>query len=98
MPGKSRRGHSSRRKRKKGSRDSLAMVTQRQAVAQTYKPVPQPKASAPSVSAPTPIAAQTAARYPYIVTELRRIGILAGIILAILVMLYLALPLALPWR
>jgi len=90
MPGKFRRGHPSRKKKKKG-KPGLAIAAQRQAVAQTYKPVPQPKPSAPSVSAPTPMSAQTTARYPYIVSELRRIGILAGIMLAILVVLALIL-------
>jgi len=90
MPGKFRRGHPSRKKKKKGKL-GLAIAAQRQAVAQTYKPVPQPKAPAPSVSAPTPITTQTVARYPYIIAELRRIGILAGIMLAILVVLALVL-------
>ena len=92
MSAKSRRKHSSQGKKKKGQRGSSAIVAQQQAMAQTYKPAPQPKASAPSVSAPTPIAAQTAARYPYIVSELRRIGILAGIMLVVLVVLALVLP------
>ena len=91
MPGKSHRGHSSHKKKKKGRQGSAAIAAQRQAVAQTYKPVPQPKVSAPSISAPTPMAAQTATRYPYVVSELRRIGILAGIMLVILVVLALVL-------
>ena len=91
MPGKSRHGkrkHPSRRRRwKQGS----AITAQRQTLTQTQEPVSQPKVSAPSVSAPTPLAAQTAAQYPYIATELRRIGILAGIVLAVLVVLALVL-------
>ncbi len=88
MPGKSRRGwrkHPSRSKKGKGRRSPLPIV------AQSYKPVPYPEVPTPSVSVPTPMATLTTARYPYIVTELRRIGILAGIMLAILVVLALVL-------
>ena len=96
MPGKSRRRHSSQSKKKKWQRGSSAIAAQRQTVAQTYKPVSQPEVLAPSASTRAPIAAQTAAHYPYVVAELRRIGILAGIILAILVVLALVLPNLLP--
>ena len=84
MSGKSRRDrrkHSLQSKKRKSRRSPPATVTQQQPISQTYKPV------APSVSTPTPMPTQTATRYPYILTELRRIGILAGIILAILVVL-----------
>jgi len=64
------------------------MPAQQQVVAQPDKPAVPPKVAAPSVGAPT----LTLARYPYVVTELRRIGILAGIILVILVVLFLVLP------
>ena len=57
------------------------MVTQQQPIPQTYKPV------VPTVSAPVSMTAQTAAQYPYILAELRRIGILAGIMLVILIIL-----------
>ena len=92
MPGKSRHGrgkHLSRSKKGKIRRGPPAMAAQRQVGTQTYKPVAQPDASAPSAGVPTP--ALTTARYPYIITELRRIGILAGIMLAILVGLALVL-------
>jgi len=91
MPGKSRRGHLPRSKRGKGRRSRLVTVAQQQAVAQSYKPVPRPEVSAPSVSVPAPMPTQTAVHYPYIVTELRTIGILAGVMLAILVILALVL-------
>jgi len=83
MPGKSR--HSRRSKKGKGRQVSSTVAAQQQAVTQTPKP------AAPSASAPTPLATLTAVRYPYIVTELRRIGILAGIMLVILVVLALIL-------
>jgi len=88
MPGKSRHGKRKRSfqsKKGKSRRSSPSIVTQQQPVSQTYKPV------APSVSAAALMPAQTAAQYPHALTELRRIGILAGIMLAILVVLALVL-------
>ena len=87
MPGKSRHGRGKRSfhgKKGRSGRSSPHIVTQ-QPVSQTYKPV------APSVSAAAPMPAQTAAQYPHALTELRKIGILAGIMLAILVVLALVL-------
>ncbi|MDI6814914.1 MAG: hypothetical protein QMC90_02370 [Dehalococcoidales bacterium] len=84
MLGKSRRGrrrHPSRSKKGKARRSHSPLV------AQGYKPVPHPEVPTPSVSVPT----LTTVRYPYIITELQRIGILAGIMLAILVVLALVL-------
>lgn len=80
MAGKSRRGKS-----KKGKRKQISTFTasQQQAVAQTYKPAAPSTVAAPLVKEPTP----AVARFPYIATELRRIGILAGIMLATLVVL-----------
>ena len=94
MPGKSRHGkgkHAFHGKKKKSRQHFSAMAAQQRVVAQTNKSVVSPKLSAPSVSAPTPMATPTTARYPYIVAELRRIGILAGIMLVILITLALAL-------
>ena len=94
MPGKSRHGkgkHPARSKRRRSGRGSLAIGAQQPPVSQTYEPVPQPKVPVPSPSAPTPAATVATARYPYIITELRRIGILAGITLVILVVLALVL-------
>lgn len=67
------------------------MARPQPAVAQTSQPVTPPRLSIPSVSAPTPKAAPTTAQYQYITAELRRIGILAGIVLAILIVLALVL-------
>ncbi len=85
MAGKSRRKgkHSLQSKKKKRKQISTLIATQQQAVAQTYKPTAPSKVAAPLAKEPTP----TVARFPYIATELRRIGILAGIMLAILVVL-----------
>ncbi len=95
MPGKSRhdrRKHSFQGKKKKGRRSPAGVVAQQQAVTETPKPVASPRVVAPSASAPTPTPVLTAVRYPHILTELRRIGILAGIMLVILVVLALVLP------
>ena len=74
---------------KKRKRMQISPVTpsQPQAVVQTHEP------TAPSTVAASPIKepAQVVARYPYITGELRRIGILAGIILTTLVVLALVL-------
>ena len=94
MPGKSRHGkrkHSFQGKKKKGRRGPPGIVAQQQAAIQIDKPVAPPKVAAPSTSAPTPMPVLAAVRYPYILTELRRIGILAGIMLVILVVLALVL-------
>ena len=88
MSGKSRHGrgkHSPQSKKGESRRHHLATVVRQQAVAQTYEPVSRPAVSAPSASVLTPMAKLAAVRYPHIGTELRTIGILAGIMLLILV-------------
>ena len=91
MPGKSRRWHPPQSKKGKGKRSRSVIVPHEQAVAPSYKPVSHPEVPAPPASVPTPVPAQTVVHYPYIVTELRTIGILAGVILVILVVLALIL-------
>ena len=94
MPGKSRRRkgkYSFQSKRKKGRPGHPAVIAQQPAVAQTDEPVSSPKVPVPSASVPTLMAKTAAVRYPYIATELRNIGILAGIMLIILVVLALVL-------
>ncbi len=90
MPSKSRHSQRklSRKRRRKNKPVFSPPVTQQQAVAQPYKPVAPSKVVAPSAGVPV----LTLARYPYIATELRRIGILTGIILVILVVLWKVLP------
>ena len=70
---------------------SSATAAQQRVVAQTGKSVDSPSLSAPPVSVPTHMAKLSPARYPYIVAELRRFGILAGIMLAILIVLALVI-------
>jgi hypothetical protein len=83
MPGKSRRRrgrHLPRSKRRKGV---LAPVAQPSAVTQGYETAAQAEVAVPRAKAPTPRA--TVAQPPNVAAELRRIGIVAGIILVVLV-------------
>lgn len=88
MPGKSRRrGRHLPRSKRKGRKSFSAPVAQPAAVSQGYEPAPEADRLVPSAKAPIPRA--TVAQYPNVVAELRRIGILTGIILVILVVLAL---------
>ena len=92
MPGKSRRGrgrHLPRSKRRKGRKVSPAPAAQAPAVAQVHEPAPEADKPLPPTEAPKLRATLTAVQPPNIAAELRRIGILAGIILVILVVLAL---------
>jgi len=91
MPKKSRRIKILQSKRKKSRQSFSATAVQQRVVAQTSKLVVSPPLSAPPVSVPTPMAKLSPARYPYIVAELRRFGILAGIMLIILIVLALVI-------
>ena len=94
MPGKSRHRkgrHLPQSKKRKSRQRFPAAVAQQQAVAQTREPVSPPVVSAPSASVPTPMAKLAAVRYPHVAIELRTIGILAGIMLIILIILALVL-------
>ena len=79
MASKSRRKrkHSLQSKRRKGRGIAAAAVIPQQPAAPTYQP------AAPVIKEPAP----TVTRYPHIGAELRRIGMLGGIMLAILVVL-----------
>jgi hypothetical protein len=86
---KSRRGkHLTRNKRMERRQDSLATPAPQPATIQKpVSPVPTPAAK---VLRPTSKLAQI--QHPYITTELRRIAILAGIMVVVLVVLYFAIP------
>lgn len=93
MPGKSRHGkgkhhHLSRKSRARQRHDAMAFQPP------VAVDTPQPAATIstpPLAKAPTPPAVPRMTQYPYITTELQRIGILAGIILVILIVLALVL-------
>ncbi len=85
MSGKSRRGrgrHLPRSKRKKGIRVSGARPA---AVAPQDEPPPRADMPVPSAKAPPPKVA--VAEHTDVAAELKRIGILSGVILVILVVL-----------
>ncbi len=91
MPSKSRhsRGKQSfQGKKRKGKRIPAVTVAQEQAVSPTEPPATHTRRAAPPLSAPPP----PAASHPHVAAELRRIGILAGIMLAALVVLAFTLP------
>ena len=88
MPGKSRHGKGKKKRAKQ--RPAIAAV-QQQAVAQSPKAAAPAATPAPSVRMSTPPPKTTVVRYPYITAELRRIGILAGIMFAILIVLAVVL-------
>lgn len=94
MPGKSRRRkgkYSIQSKKKKNGLSRPTALAQQSAVAQVRESVSSPKVSISSASAPAPVVKSVVVQYPYIATELRTIGILAGIMLIILIVLALVL-------
>ena len=89
MPGKSRHGrgkHSARSKKRKMRQGFSLASAQQQATAQNAKPVSQ--ALAPSAKVLTPKSTLPPVQHPYITIELRRIALLAAIMLTVLVVLY----------
>ena len=88
MPKKSRRVKMLQSKRREIRQRPPDTFVQPPVITRTDKPV----ASAPASSKPIPKVTSKTVRYPYVTAELRRIGILAGITLAILIVLALALP------
>ena len=94
MPGKSRsrKGkYSVQGKKGKGRTVHPTPSTQQPAVAQTHEPVSSREVPVAPASVPTQLVKPAAISYPYIAAELRTIGILAGIILIVLVVLALVL-------
>jgi hypothetical protein len=91
MPGKSRHGkgkHPHHSKKSKAIQRRQAGILQPQPDSVTAMPTAAVQAPVPTATA-TPKA--RTAQYPYITSELRRIGILAGIILVILIVLSVVL-------
>ena len=93
MAGKSRGGHKniSRSKKRKVRKDFSPGESQQQATTQIQEPASQISAASVKVMTPKPKSISVA-QPAYITTELRRIAILGGIMLAILVVLYLVIP------
>ncbi len=94
MPSKPRHGkgnHATQTKKGPGRQRRPAVVGPPPAAAQTGGPVSQPGEAAPAVSVPAPTLKPASVQHPHIVTELRTIAILAGVVLAILAVLALVL-------
>lgn len=95
MPSKSRkkRGKYIPPAPKKKSRPSRsATAIQQSAVAQSQESVGAHSPTTPQIEVPTPTVKPAEVEYPFLVTELRNIGVLAAIMLAILVLLAVFLP------
>ena len=90
MPGKSRRRkgkYSPPKKRKKERISHQAVLTEQPVLTPAQKPVSSTGLSTPAASIPEPVII----RHPYVSSELRTIGILAGIMLIILIVLAVVL-------
>ncbi len=95
MSSKSRRKrgkHSFQDKKRKGKLTSASIATEAHVVTEPHAPATSPPASAPQVSTPAPKIAPATSEYPYVASELKRIGILAAIMLAVLITLSQVLP------
>jgi len=93
MPGKSRRKRSKEAQRRKiDVRQRPTTAAQMPVTPQPGESVAQPEASPPPVIVPRQTTTTQTIRHPYIASELRTIGILAGIMVIVLVILYFALP------
>jgi hypothetical protein len=90
MPSKSRRkrGKQSFHGNKRRGKLTPVLKTAGQAPAsQTGAPAVPSTVTAPPVSKPVPASTSAVARYPYVTSELKRIGIIAAIMIAVLVIL-----------
>jgi len=85
MPSKPRKRQGKKSKKRKFRQGFAITSAHGQEGSQSYKPAPPAKAIA---AKPRPAASQ----YPYIGSELRRIAILVGVMVVILVVLYFVIP------
>ena len=89
MPSKSRRKRGKQSfhgKKRKGKLTPVLKTAEPATASQTGAPAAPPAVTAPPASEPVP-ATPAAARYPYVSSELKRIGIIAAIMIAVLVVL-----------
>jgi len=82
--------HTSQSKKGKALQRAAVMTSQQRVVSQIPEPAAPPRVTTPAVKVPAAVS-RAAQRYSYVKAELRRIGILAGIIITILVVLALVL-------
>ena len=87
MPKKPRYGSALQKKKKKMRQPAVSAPVAPPVKAQENKPV----VSTPPPSTPVTKTKAPAVKYPYVTAELRRIGILAGAIVVILIVLALVL-------
>jgi hypothetical protein len=90
MPSKSRRKRGKRSfqgKKRKGRLTPVLKTAEQVTASQTGTPAAPSTVTAPPVSKPVPAPTPMAARYPYVTSELKRIGIIAAIVIAVLVIL-----------
>ena len=95
MPNKSRRRrgrYSFQGKKKKGKRTPALTTTEQPVATQTYERATPSPVTAPPAGVLTSTPRAAAVKHPYVASELRRIGIIAGIMLAVLVILSFVLP------
>ena len=93
MSGKSQHGkgkHPPQSKKGKALQRAAAMTSQPRVVSQILEPAAPPRVTTPAAKVPAAVSRATQ-RYSYVTAELRRIGILAGIIITILIVLALVL-------
>ena len=74
-------------KRRKGKLTPFLKTAEPATACQTDTPAAIPAVTAPPESKPVPAPTPAAARYPYVSSELKRIGIIAAIMIAVLVIL-----------
>ena len=91
MSGKSNQRHVPRSKRKKAGPGPAPAATPAPAIAARNEPPAPPRAAGSVAARPLARPAAKPVSYHYVVTELKRIGILGGIMLALLVVLSLVL-------
>ncbi len=91
MPRKSRRVKAFQSKRRQERRSHQTADTRQPAATPPPKPAVPSDAPAPPAGAPKTKSTPSTGRYPFVAAELKRIGILAGIMLVILIVLVLVL-------
>jgi hypothetical protein len=87
MPKKTKRGRAFQSKKKRARRPAIIPPT----TPPIKSEVATPSVTTPPPSVPTARTKAAAVKYPYVLAELRRIGILAGAILVILIILAIVL-------
>jgi hypothetical protein len=92
MAGKSKRKRRRQSPSRRGRGQQRQLATGRMPAAPLHsEATAQPEAMAPPMTATGPSVKPGTIQFPYIATELRTIGILAGIMLVVLIILYFTL-------